>query len=45
MLNNRENLRRWLKDPQAIKPGCKMPNFKLSEQHLNELVAYLETLK
>lgn len=40
-----ENLRTWLANPQAIKPGCKMPNFKLSDEHLDQLVAYLETLR
>lgn len=43
--NNPENLRLWLHNPQALKPGCKMPNFKLSDEHLDQLVAYLETLK
>ena len=43
--NNPKNLRLWLQDPQALKPGCKMPNFKLSHEHLDQLVAYLETLK
>ena len=27
---NRENLRRWVHDPQDIKPGCLMPAFGLS---------------
>ena len=40
-----ENLALWLKDPQAIKPGCKMPNFKLNKEQIDQLVAYLETLK
>jgi len=43
--NSSENLRLWLKNPDAIKPGCKMPNFNLSDEQLDELVAYLETLK
>ncbi|MFH1302949.1 MAG: cytochrome c oxidase subunit II, partial [Planctomycetota bacterium] len=43
--NTSENLALWLKDPQALKPGCKMPDFKLSDEHLKQLVAYLETLK
>lgn len=43
--NSPENLALWLKDPQALKPGCKMPDFKLNEEHLKQLVAYLETLK
>jgi cytochrome c oxidase subunit 2 len=40
-----ENLSRWLKNPQAIKPGSKMPNFNLSDQQVAQLVAYLESLK
>ena len=43
--NSPANLRRFLHDPQAVKPGAKMPNFKLSEEHLDQLVAFLETLK
>lgn len=43
--NSPENLAAWLKDPQALKPGCKMPDFKLNDEHLKQLVAYLETLK
>jgi cytochrome c oxidase subunit 2 len=43
--NTPENLRLWLKNPAAYKPGCKMPDFKLTDQQLDDLVAYLETLK
>lgn len=43
--NSPENLAVWLKNPQALKPGCKMPDFKLNDEHLKQLVAYLETLK
>ncbi len=43
--NTPENLKLWLKNPAAFKPGCKMPDFKLTDQQLNELVAYLETLR
>lgn len=42
--NSSENLALWLKNPQAIKPGCKMPNFKLSDEEVRQLVAYLESL-
>lgn len=45
LANNPENLRRWLANPQEVKPGCKMPNFKLNSEQLDQLVAYLETLK
>jgi cytochrome c oxidase subunit 2 len=40
-----ENLARWLNNPQEIKPGCKMPTFNLSEQQIEQLVAYFESLK
>lgn len=46
----RENLERWLRDPPAMKPmrpdqGLGMPNFGLSEDEIDKLVAYLETLR
>jgi cytochrome c oxidase subunit 2 len=37
-----QDLRTWLHDPQTIKPGSKMPDFKLSDAEVNDLVAYLE---
>lgn len=43
--NTPENLRRWLIDPQAVKPGVLMPNFKLSDEQLDQLLAYLQSLK
>jgi cytochrome c oxidase subunit 2 len=43
--NTPDNLRAWVKDPQAIKPGNLMPNMQLTDRELNEVVAYLSTLK
>ena len=43
--NTKENLRAWVNDPQEIKPGCLMPSMKLTDRQLNQVVAYLETLK
>lgn len=43
--NTPNNLRRWLENPQKVKPGVLMPNFNLTEEQVNELVAYFETLK
>lgn len=43
--NDTENLRKWLKDPTAIKPGSKMPNLNLSDEQLDALVPYLQSLK
>ncbi len=41
---NEDNLRRWLEDTQAMKPGNDMKH-KFSEEQINALVAYLKTLK
>ena len=43
--NTPENLRKWVDDPQQIKPGCLMPAFGLSERNEDLVVHYLETLK
>ena len=43
--NTPANLRRWLKDPQQVKPGNLMPTLPLTAQQLDELTAYLEGLK
>ena len=43
--NTRENLARWILDPQLIKPGVRMPPNKLSPGDMNALLNYLETLK
>jgi cytochrome c oxidase subunit II len=43
--NTAENLRRWIQDPEPMKPGCLMPAMKLSDRDVNAIVAYLETLR
>jgi len=43
--NTPENLRLWIRDPDAIKPGSLMPAMKLSGADLEALAAYLETLR
>lgn len=43
--NTRGNLAGWLADPQAIKPGVKMPRTYLEADDLQALVSYLESLK
>lgn len=45
LANTETNLFRWLKNPQAIKPGCLMPNLKLTDMQAGELADYLEQLK
>lgn len=42
--NTPENLSRWLKDPQSIKPSILMPNLKLTDAQVKDLTAYLESL-
>lgn len=43
--NNRGNLGGWIADPQAIKPGNKMPPSVLDGDELIALIAYLEALE
>jgi cytochrome c oxidase subunit 2 len=43
--NTAENLRAWLKDPQAIKHGNLMPNMQLNPRELDEVATYLASLK
>ena len=43
--NTPENLRRWLRDPQQVKVGVKMPDFKFTDEQLTQLANYIETLK
>lgn len=45
LANDPANLKRFLANPQAVKPGVQMPNFRLSDSDLDALVAYLESLK
>jgi len=43
--NTHDNLRLWIQDPGAIKPGSLMPAMKLSETDLDAVVSYMETLR
>jgi cytochrome c oxidase subunit 2 len=40
-----DDLRAWLHDPQSVKPGCRMPDFKLTDAQVSDLVAYFEERK
>ena len=42
--NTPENLRRWMQNPDSIKPGSKMPAMGLSDHQLDAVTAYLATL-
>lgn len=43
--NTAENLRLWLKNPAALKPGARMPAMGLADEELDALTAYLQTLR
>jgi len=42
--NTPENLRLWIENPDAIKPGSLMPAMNLTSQELDRVTAYLLTL-
>lgn len=44
-LNTPEALRAWITNPDAIKPGALMPAMQLAEADVDQIVAYLTTLK
>ena len=41
---NIQDLKAWLRDPNAVKLGAKMPDYGLTEQQIDALVAYLYSL-
>ena len=43
--NTPANLRRWIQNPNTIKPGSKMPAMGLSDPELDSVTQYLETLR
>jgi cytochrome c oxidase subunit 2 len=43
--NRPEQLRQWIKNPDTIKPGSKMPAMQLSDHELDAVTAYLATLR
>ena len=45
LVNTREHLAQWIKDPQSFKVGARMPQNNLSDADLQALVDYLQSLK
>jgi cytochrome c oxidase subunit 2 len=43
--NTRDELRKWVIDPQQTKQGCLMPAFGLNDKQVDLIVNYLMTLK
>lgn len=47
LTKNDEELERWIRDPEKVKPGNKMPGFvldQISEQDMSALIQYLNSL-
>ncbi|MGH2719887.1 MAG: cytochrome c oxidase subunit II, partial [Actinomycetota bacterium] len=42
---NNADLRSWLTDPPAMKPGSIMPDLGLTQSEITQLIAFLDTLK
>jgi cytochrome c oxidase subunit 2 len=42
--NTPENLRKWIADPNSMKPGVLMPSMHLNDHDLDVITAYLSTL-
>jgi len=42
---DREALKAWLRNPDAVKLGAKMPNYHLTDEEIDALVAYLTSLR
>jgi len=45
LANTPEDMERWLSDPPAVKPGSLMPNLNLSDEEIDRLMAYLDSLQ
>jgi cytochrome c oxidase subunit 2 len=45
LTNTPQNLREWLRDPQHVKPGNRMPNLELSNADWAALQRYVESLR
>jgi cytochrome c1 len=43
--NGPDDLKRWILDPPAVKPGTAMPNLGLTDDEATKIVAFLETLR
>jgi cytochrome c oxidase subunit II len=43
--NTPENLRLWIRNPDALKPGSRMPAMNMSGQDVDAVARYLESLR
>jgi len=44
LVNTPANMIRWLRDPQEVDPQSAMPNLRIKEQDIRDIVAFLYTL-
>jgi cytochrome c1 len=44
-INSPDDLKKWILNPAALKPGTAMPNVGLTDDEATKIVAFLETLK
>jgi cytochrome c2 len=45
LANTPDNMVRWIRDPQGVKPGVGMPNLAIGERDGRNIAAYLYTLR
>jgi cytochrome c oxidase subunit 2 len=43
--NTPENLRGWVRNPQALKTGCLMPSMQLTDGEADQIAAFLLMLE
>jgi cytochrome c oxidase subunit 2 len=43
--NRPADLFEWIRDPQHVKPGAKMPNLDLTDTQFRQIATYVESLK
>jgi cytochrome c oxidase subunit 2 len=45
LMRNHVNLSQWVRNAQVFKPGARMPAMEMSDQDLDAIITYLESLK
>jgi cytochrome c2 len=45
LANTPDNMVRWLRDPQGVRPGSGMPNLGVGNREARDMAAYLYTLE
>ncbi|MER7503901.1 cytochrome c [Nonomuraea pusilla] len=45
LVNNGQNLQRWIRDPQSVEPGTAMPKLGVTAEDARDIAAYLLSLE